>query len=771
MPSAMRIPVPGLCLLLPVLVAVAELPLIRGKGFGFEIVSALPVQNQFRIGSSSSTGTVCYMGCNSSPPHPGGRTPDDEIIWELLNKRHDPDANAIFDNLTAEDKPDVQEIMDHTDRGTIGAIQQLASMYLSGMSRPRNVQKGIELLEYLANLYDTDALLQLARLYEDGEYGVQQDERKAWQYYLRDMEMKRARLKSRGHTPLDSIEKWIQLAGSELEASLRSGAIRLLDASWLIRQSIESLSTSVITYRQNLPDEAFLNIEDVVGATKLEEIDFSTRLRVICLSYMWLDKSHPDPHGWVLSTLVTKLKELVKNDLINRHNHCWGVFWDFASLYQHPDPSSDQYREEWQTDLFREGLEALSFFYSHPYINTYKITAFPDGYPKGYTVAEDPTLLKHATVPYAERGWPFTESCWAGLTQSAGRTIDISSGEPRKTLKPETVDLDDEMKHLYCELFVKNVVCMRDLEFRLPAMSLSAKMELVSEICEKNISPREGPINPDFFDCEIESRSFTNQVDDKPLVKRLYRSYFEKRYTQVEVLNFRFMRWSDDDINLVISCIRQGYTPNLKRLDLSSNFAGPSSCGALADVILAKKVPHLTEVYFSYNLNLGNKGVSALSPAVNSIRSLHLEGTFLGSKGCQAIADVVLQDDSSLLRELYLHDNPLIELEGCKALASIASQLEVLDLANCNVDNSSCACLVEAIIRFPPRLRKFDLAKNPFDDAGCDKMKDLILHCAATLESISLAETNISSSIRADLGTVPFKGAENRDEPFWGLRI
>jgi len=74
---------------------------------------------------------------------------------------------------------------------------------------------------------------------------------------------------------------WEELGGAALEPPLRSGAIALLDAKWLV-EVLASKRKNVISRRQELPPEAFLTVEQIREAL----IDRGDRLPIILLSYM-----------------------------------------------------------------------------------------------------------------------------------------------------------------------------------------------------------------------------------------------------------------------------------------------------------------------------------------------------------------------------------------------------------------------------------------------------------------------------------------------------
>lgn len=701
---------------------------------------------------------------------------------------------------------DQSEVIKYTDAcggmiGTRQAIMTMAESNLMGLGAERNIEKGLYLLNYLADrTNDTGALLKLASLYENDGYYVPVDEHKAWSYYFRIIQERNAieNCNMERHSLFfsqASVQKWDELGGQELEHSIRSGALRLLDATWLVHHSVMAMKVpsykGTISRRQDLPEEAFLPVDVVIASTKVSDIDFSKRVRIICLSYMWLDPSHPDPQGWTLGLLVRKLKEIIKNDLLNSQTCRWGIFWDFASLHQKP-------RNAEQEKLFRQGLDALSLLYSHPYTHVYKVTKFPPDYPKGYAVA---TLneSQHATNPYDRRGWTFTESCWANLTKSHAMTIDISSEEEQangdNSAKPHDSaecgvhdifeyleasgvgDLSDDndstvSQDLYAFFFFRHFLGMRGgYEFLLEGLSPKQLVAFVNQYPRERLSIRQGPLHPDAFNNALVSRTFTNQKDDRTLVQQLYRSFFERRFGNAEELDYRFMCWKDDTITSFARLIQCGSTPKLQKIFLDANFTQARGGAAIAEAIIAQTSPHLTRLSLSFNIDFGDEGVAALSPCIPHLQWLSLTGVFMGPVGCQKLVESISNDDSSRLRELHVDNNPAIGNEGCIALSVIITQLEVLDISNCNVGNDGCRCLIEGVLsQSPTRLRRFDISENPLGDIGCKDMGKLVWHCKTTLRALGLRKTNISMETAAVL-TEAFQCIPEDDHPFHGLKL
>ena len=226
-------------------------------------------------------------------------------------------------------------------------------------------------------------------------------------------------------------EQWCELRGDALEPILASGAVALLDAQWIISHAE---ARGVLTRRQALPKEAFLSLADLVEATN----EYADWLPVAALSYPWLTKDHPDPRGANLARVARALKVLLSEPVYIPR---LGVFWDFGSLHQHPDPANGVVRTEEQNALFKQGLGCLGTLYSHPHTWVLRLTSFPDGH-KAEDQAEGTNVAK-----YFDRGWCATENAWASLTKARYLSLDLGKmreGEGQKPSSDEPTSIVSE---------------------------------------------------------------------------------------------------------------------------------------------------------------------------------------------------------------------------------------------------------------------------------------------------------------------------------------
>ncbi|EOD17301.1 hypothetical protein EMIHUDRAFT_244161 [Emiliania huxleyi CCMP1516] len=382
----------------------------------------------------------------------------------------------------------------------------------------------------------------------------------------------------------EKLEKWRKFGGGDLEPVLASGAVALLDAQWIIRHAEAG---GVLTHRQALPEEAFLSLADLVKATGEDW------LPVAALSYPWLTKDHPDPLGANLARVARALKALLSDpDLITR----LGVFWDFGSLHQHPDPANGVLRTEEQNALFKQGLGCLGTLYSHQHTFVLRLTSFPDGHK-----AEDQTEGTNV-AKYFDRGWCFTEQCWAGLTKAGFLSLDL--GKMRVGTEYGIVSLIDD--------------CRKD-------------------------GGRRPPLLPSAFAAELEKKSFTNGKEDYPLVKGLYKDAFEEQFGKATVLDYTGLGWGDAETAQLAEVLASGAAPRLEYLGLGGNKIGDEGCKALA-AALGKEgaAPRLKTLNLGGN-QIGDEGCKALAAALKEgaaprLKTLNLGGNQIGDEGCKALA-------------------------------------------------------------------------------------------------------------------------------------
>ena len=195
--------------------------------------------------------------------------------------------------------------------------------------------------------------------------------------------------------------------------------VLLLDADWLRKTDLKKMP-----YRQELEEchpEAFASAESAVALLRAGGREIGA------VTYGWGSKAHPDPEGGLLRNLQAALK----------HPSCAHVeafFWDYASLYQHPDFAAGVMKTAEQKASFDRALGQMAHVYASV-VGT--------------------TVVRHEAVPpceggnpkqYYERGWPnfetavaeeglarvaFQPELAAELAQLPPKLLEIGDGAPR----------------------------------------------------------------------------------------------------------------------------------------------------------------------------------------------------------------------------------------------------------------------------------------------------------------------------------------------------
>jgi len=358
----------------------------------------------------------------------------------------------------------------------------------------------------------------------------------------------------------EELAVWRSHGGGDLELVLASNAIALIDARWIVKHAEAG---GVLKHRQALPKEAFLSLTDLIEAGYP-----NGGLPILVLSHPWLTKHHPDPDGDNLRQVARALKALLNDYKVKRY----GVFWDYLSLHQHPDPTKGVMRTKAENALFKQGLGCLGTLYSHQRTTMLRLTTFPRTYkkkdqPEGANVSD-----------YFDRGWCFSESAWSSLTKGCANSLDIGRMREGK-------------------------------EYDRP-------YALIAE-CATGGSGRRPPLlAPSQFAAELETKSFTNGKQDRPLLIAQYEAVFNEQFGKATWLKYRGLCWGDAEAAQLAEVISSGAAPQLESLYMHYNSIGDEGCKALAAAIgKGGCAPRLKLLDLQRN-QIGDEGLRALAAAL-----------------------------------------------------------------------------------------------------------------------------------------------------------
>ena len=364
---------------------------------------------------------------------------------------------------------------------------------------------------------------------------------------------------------------WAARDGKSIEPILRSGAIALLDAEWVVKLAANK---GVLAPRQLLPPEAFATVEEVIAATT-DGDPFATSLPIICISYPWLTPDHPDPFGENLAKIGKALRLMLAEEV----KRCprYFVMWDWASLHQHQGrPENGKRRLEMENVLFKQALDALMpSFYSHASTTVWMLTKFPKNYlaapryKKRLAAHAKATGMEPNTSQYAHRGWCFTESSVAAMVKGTWFLLDLGRVSPNA--------------------------------------------QTWSDMLIQGRYGRRPPLTPADFAAELKQKKFTNGKDDHPLVEGMYQKTYGSCFRKTWFLDYRLLNWGDAEAKAIAALLQSGATPNLRWLRLFANGVGPEGMKAVVRALAnTKKVTHVQ----MFRNQMGDAGLMALAEAL-----------------------------------------------------------------------------------------------------------------------------------------------------------
>ncbi|EOD16896.1 hypothetical protein EMIHUDRAFT_451501 [Emiliania huxleyi CCMP1516] len=411
---------------------------------------------------------------------------------------------------------------------------------------------------------------------------------------IAQMQLPPAHARSHSNYTAHNISIWRERGGGDLEPVLASGAMALVDAQWIISHAEAG---GVVTHRQALPKEAFLSLADLVEASRAS----LGGLPVIALSCPAL-----------------------ANDWYNRGQR-FGVFWDFLSLHQHPDPAHGRVRTAEENRLFRQGLGCLGRLFAHPHTTVLRTASYPEGYDGRKWSAQ---LVLSLRDQYEGLPGP---NLWRWG----------HSGDPCRGKQSTRGD------------------------WRLAGDPWYDRSAMISECAEGG--DRWPPLLPSQFTERLDARAFTEGKDDKALVSRLYAGAFREEMRRATRLGYGGLGWGDAEAAQVARVIASGALPRLEALSFLLNDVGDDGARALAAALGRKWVAtRLSRVDLCGN-SIRDGGAKALAAALAhggacpSLRQLYLDYNCIGDKGAEALAAALGRAGAPQLKRLCLGSNAIGE--------------------------------------------------------------------------------------------------------------
>ena len=179
---------------------------------------------------------------------------------------------------------------------------------------------------------------------------VRQTAHQDWKASMADAAEEAAEMRRNDRADLTEVT-WYRLKGSKLEKSsaglkvhreLGEAPIRLLDARFLLelaaspelRGPLDGTRRAGLPRRQELPEAAFI---DLYQLRHMTESGFGA-LRILCVSWPWLQPDHPDPRADHLRTLAHVVSMFLSDRIFQSHQGTYAVMLDWCCVMQ-PAPA------------------------------------------------------------------------------------------------------------------------------------------------------------------------------------------------------------------------------------------------------------------------------------------------------------------------------------------------------------------------------------------------------------------------------------------------
>mmetsp|Transcript_47060 Transcript_47060/g.106113 ORF Transcript_47060/g.106113 Transcript_47060/m.106113 type:complete len:527 (-) Transcript_47060:160-1740(-) len=428
---------------------------------------------------------------------------------------------------------------------------------------------------------------------------------------------------------LDTWSTWKDNGGEELEPLFQHTT--LVDARWLLRfarREVLPELQGVFPVWQQLPAAA------VVPLSELQRSTMQYGLPIGVVSCGWASRTHPDPAGAQLRSLIPVLEAVVEECRGGSWGvETWGVLWDYMSFPQ--AGAAEHALTPDQRTRRREGVGSIHTWYGAHYT---------------HTLVLDVPLPKDAPNPrrIEERGWSIFERRLSSLVK------------------------DD-----FCYLELHGMGSSRD-----------GGWEAVRDACS---AVRDAPLAPDVFETEMRlgvERDlvkegtgvwFADPEDLAEVVLPQYHSAFLSQMAKATSLMYAGRGWSDPQTEQLAAALSyahaHGSTAKLEALSLRENRIGDAGIKALSAVLVTGALPKIENLRLSAN-QIGDEGAVALSTAVESGALRHLTHLYLDHN---KIGDV-----------------GMVTLLGSLSKGSVAS-LSVLDVSSNQLGDASVSALVTVI--------------------------------------------------------------------------
>jgi hypothetical protein len=382
-------------------------------------------------------------------------------------------------------------------------------------------------------------------------------------------------------------ERLLACTGSakDVPAHIGSGDVRFLSLEWLLGRP----DSWRVARCQDLPKEAFIDGEEAVRL-------YDRLGGLVIVSAPWLTKGHPDPQGFHSHSLLLYLRihqrhfmRLVKSAAEGFSDI--GVFWDYASLMQPSTKNGERTTQE--QHLFSRGMRTIEYLYGGPMTAVVQLKQMP------YAAFENMNR-----TPYDSRGWCYFEEYMACTMKSSFQVLNLAL-------------VVDQLEERNCE------------------------WQLLASAAQNEKKP---PMHPEQMKQELITRTFSAK-EDFDLLLHKYTEHFQRLASstleislpqQAHIASAR--PWGTKEVEYLVRAL-PAFSSCMK-LNLRGR-----ALGDIGAEKLAKSLPAATclETVWLDHCDIGNKGISALAPALRELKDLvdlRLHGSRFTAAGLRELCDI-----------------------------------------------------------------------------------------------------------------------------------
>lgn len=360
-----------------------------------------------------------------------------------------------------------------------------------------------------------------------------------------------------------------------LEACVRSGDVALLRGSWLCAHALDG---GTLPRRQDLPEGALWSADDLAAALRRGQrlprrSSRCARVPIVAVSYCWLARAHPDPHGaWLQLLGMLAFASLEHHrKLLGDRTFDLAVFVDWCSMYQEPMNDS-------QSVSFKRALKSAAVWFAHPMVEKWLLTKLP----------------KDCDAPhYDERGWPSFERMVASMTTCQDSILDLG-------LAPYNLAWRSDIFEDSKDGAVNELVCDAATGVRVTWLNISKASQRA----------RVPPVGPEPFGEELAGKAWARRAA-LPLAQKMYALAYAEVMEGAEELHMQQCRWRAEQV-LVLSRALPGF-PGLRVLNLQHNLVDDEGAAHLAAVLPACR--QLQCLLLAYN-RIDDQGAESLAGAL-----------------------------------------------------------------------------------------------------------------------------------------------------------